>query len=113
MSLGDVINWIRVVQLHHHYQQLYPDQYYLLRFEDLITDPETELEKLCHFLGIGFMGEMLQSRVVNSSFVSAGDRQKGFDTSAIDRWQQHLHPVTNKLFVSLCRKRLLELGYVL
>src|SRR5207247_787777 len=37
-SLNTILTWLRVVRLHHRYQQLYPDRYYLSKFEDLICD---------------------------------------------------------------------------
>lgn len=111
LSFNVLITWLRIVQLHHRYQQLYPNNYYLSKYEDLISDPETCLRKLCDFLAIDFTEAMLQQTVVNSSFVSRQDQVQGFDISAIDRWREHLPPVINKWFVLWCEKHLLEFGY--
>jgi len=110
MSLSVITHWLRVAQLHHQYQQLYPDNYYLLKFEDLITDPQTHLRELCDFLEIDFTKSMLHRKVVNSSFVSPGEIA-GFDQSVADRWRQQLYPTADKLFTSLCNKYLVEFGY--
>jgi hypothetical protein len=32
----------------------FPDRYFTLRYEDLVSDPEPELEKLCQFIGIDY-----------------------------------------------------------
>jgi hypothetical protein len=53
---------------------------------------------------------MLQQTVVNSSYVSGG-QVKGFDTTAVDRWREHLHPLINRWFVYWCRDQLIEFGY--
>jgi hypothetical protein len=36
---------------------------------------------------------------------------QGFDTSAIDRWRNYLHPLINKWFVLWCKKYLVQFGY--
>jgi hypothetical protein len=112
-SLVVITTCLRVIRLHHQYQQLYPNNYYFCKYEDLISDPKTNLQKLCDFLEIDFSKAMLQQTVVNSSFVSRDDQVQGFDTSAITRWRKHLHPVMNYWFVLCCKKQLLEFGYQL
>jgi hypothetical protein len=102
MSLGAIILWLRVIQLHYQYQQLYPSNYYFLKSEDLVSDPEAHLKRLCDFLGIGPTERMLQRLVTGRDF-----------GVGIGYWRKRLHPVTSKLFVSLCRKRLVEFGYPL
>lgn len=111
VSLNIITHWLRVVQLHHDYRRRYPGNYYLLRFEDLVTAPEESLRKLCDFLEVKPTEKMLERRVVNSSFVGRGTLIQGFDPSAIDRWRQLLHPATKKWFAWACRKHLAEFGY--
>jgi Sulfotransferase family len=111
LSLNVLVTWLRIVRLHHRYQQLYAANYYLSRYEDLITDPHTHLDKICRFLEIDFTQEMLEQTVVNSSFGSRQDQKQGFDVSAIDRWRDHIHPVINKWFILWCKKYLVEFGY--
>lgn len=113
LSLNVLIHWLHIVQLHNQYQQLYPDNYYFLKYEDLIRDPKISLEKLCAFLEINFSAAMLQQTVVNSGFVLRDDQVQDFDVSAIDRWRKYLHPVINYWFVLWCKKHLLEFGYQL
>ncbi len=36
----------------------YPDSHYILRFEDLITEPEVHFRKLCNFLGLDYTPEV-------------------------------------------------------
>ncbi len=113
LSLNVVATWLRLARLHHRYQRLYPDNYYLSQYEDLIANPTDALTKLCNFLGVEFREEMLQPTVVNSSFVSRQAQVQGFDSLAIDRWRNHLHPTLNKWFVFWCKKYLVEFGYQL
>lgn len=111
-SLDVILTWRRAVRLHLEYQRRYPGQYYLSKFEDLITEPTESLEKLCCFLDIPFQRSMLNQLVLNSSFLPKRGRA-GFDTSAIDRWRHYLHPVINRWFILWCKRHLVEFGYTL
>ncbi len=113
LSFNVLIHWLRIVQLHYQYQRLYPDSYYFVKYEDLISDPRTHLKQICDFLEIDFADAMLRLRFTNSSFASRRDQVYGFDTSAIDRWRQYLRPVVNRWFVLWCKKHLLRFGYQL
>jgi Sulfotransferase family len=111
-SFNVITAWLRVIQLHYQYQQLYPNNYYLSKYEDLIRDPRSSLQKLCDFLEIKFTGGMLQPTNPNSSFIPRNQMQ-GFDAQAIDRWRKHLDPVIHKWFALWCKKHLFEFGYQL
>lgn len=102
VSLGAIFLWLRVIQLHYQYQQLYPNNYYFLKSEDQVSDPKTHLKKVCDFLEIDLTERMLQRLLTGRDF-----------GVGIGYWREYLHPVTNKLFVSLCKKYLLEFGYPL
>lgn len=109
-----IINlWLRVARLNHLYQQLYPDNYYLCKYEDLISAPVPHLKKICNFLGIDFEEAMLQRTVVNSSFIQDQQPTSGFDIAAVDRWRNYMHPLTSQWFGFWCKKQLREFGYQL
>lgn len=107
-----IITWLRLIRLHHQYQRRFPNNYRLCRYEDLVNDPETCLRELCTWLEIDFNRAMLQHTFQNSSLVPR-HQAKGIDSSAIDRWRKHLHPLTNKWMTLWSKKELLELGYPL
>jgi hypothetical protein len=107
-----MIAWLRVIRLHYQYQQRYPKCYYLLKYEDLISNPQTNSQKLCEFLEVDFTEEMLQQTVINSSFLPSNQAQ-GFDTQAIDRWRKYMHPIIKKWFALWGKKHLLRFGYKL
>ena len=106
-----LLNWLRIARLHRQYQKRYPNNYYYVRFEDLVSNPEPTLKKVCEFLEIDFSEDMLNQPVVGSSFVPRESETQGVDTSTIDRWRNHLHPLIDKWFVFWCKKYLLEFGY--
>ncbi len=110
LSTNFIMHWLRVARLHQQYQQLYPNNYYLCRFEDLTNDPETQLRKLCDFLEIDFTDRMLRLSYQNSSLIPRHQAQ-GIDASSANRWQKHLHPLTKKWLTLWSKKYLLEFGY--
>lgn len=112
MSINVIIQWLRVVQLHYQYQQLYPHNYYLCKYEDFINEPETQLKRLCDWLDINSSQKMLEQTVQNSSFIPRHQVQ-GFDQTATDRWRQHLHPTLNWWLVLWSKKYLREFEYQL
>ncbi|HLF27799.1 MAG TPA: sulfotransferase [Anaerolineae bacterium] len=112
LSFSIAVHWTRIAQLHRQYQQRYPDRYYLLKFEDLIADPETRLREVCGVLDIDLSENMLQQKVLNSSFLPLRG-QPGFDASAIDRWRQRINLVVAGWITRLCKTHLVEFGYPL
>lgn len=109
-SLRLILAWRQAVRLHRRYRRRYPDQYLLLRYEDLIADPEAGIRRLCEFAKVEFVDEMLEQTTRNSSFRSA-DEVRGFDTAAVDRWRGLIDPFVIRWFALWCGRPLRELGY--
>jgi hypothetical protein len=106
-----IFDWQQTIRFHRRYQEAYPGKYYLLKYEELIRDPENAIHNLCTFLDVNFHPKMLQQQVVNSSFVPRDQLRPGFDNSAIDRWRKHIHPLVNRWITFCCKSQLLEYGY--
>lgn len=107
--LQTTIVWFESVNLYAKYKELYPDNYYSLRFEDLVTDPENHIRRVCDFLGVDFQANMLRQFVVSDGFQAWQD---GFDAHAADRWREHIAPWANRWFVFWFRKHLKQFGYI-
>jgi hypothetical protein len=75
---------------------VYRQQYRLLKFEDLVSDPENQIKQTCNFLEIDFQSEML-TKVdnLNSSYNAQRHSTNGFDPSTLERWKDYINPVTN------------------
>jgi hypothetical protein len=54
-----VIYWRNHVRAGRRFGEAIPGRYTEVRYEDLLDDPQRELEKLCGFLGLGFEGQLL------------------------------------------------------
>lgn len=104
------IVWSKVWQLHLQYAKDYPNNYYLLKFEDFVTNPAQQLQQLCQFLEIKFREEMLDQVVFNTGFKSEVGKA-GFDRETADRWKRHINPLAKAWFFLRWRQPLQELGY--
>ena len=108
-SLHVIINWRRVERYHRKYQEKYPGRYTLMKYEDLVQQPEATLQRICSFLDIPLTEPMLRQTVVNSSFMPDG--ALGFDAGTITRWRNHMHPLVQSWFLMWIGQQLREHGY--
>jgi hypothetical protein len=108
-SLHVIANWKRIERYHRRYQEQFPGRYTLLKYEDLVLQPEDTLEKLCGFLDIPLTQSMLLQTVVNSSFVPDG--AAGFEAGAITRWRKHMDPLVQRWFKFWLGPQLRDYGY--
>jgi hypothetical protein len=59
---GAAARWSYSMGLAARHAQHHPDQYAIVRFEDLVCDPEATLRRVCAFVGEPFVPEMLALR---------------------------------------------------
>ncbi len=108
MTLYITITWLYAVRLHRQYEKRYPRNYHLIRFEDLISEPEKNVRELCEFLDIEFHPQILKPKRVGSSFTR--EQTIGFDAKTLTRWQTHLKPWMKIWMSVLGKKYLREFG---
>jgi len=65
--------WIQAVEISR--SHLHKPNHILIRYEQLVEDPQTELEKLCEFIGIEFTQRMLQDYRVVAKQVSLVEKE--------------------------------------
>lgn len=70
----------------------YPN-YCLVRYEDVVLQPESELRRICGLIDVEFLPAMLHPHQYGSSFDQIGVG-KGVDRSSLDQWRTSLKPVT-------------------
>lgn len=63
------------------------DRFRLIRFEDLVRDPEPVLREVCELLGVPLESEMLHPTFQDSSLRSDEDTE-GFDPGVLHRWRE-------------------------
>lgn len=85
-----------------------PDHLLIMRYEDLVTQPEATIHTLCQFLQEPYDENMLQIEVNNSSFEV---QEHGIFSTSTQRWKQHLS--CEHVYIAECivRPELQQLGY--
>jgi hypothetical protein len=89
-------SWHRSASLHYKYNRLYPDNYTLIKYEDLICEPEPTIQQLCVFLEIPFDQNMLTQKVVGSCYNQSYTGPNGFDIKLINKWRSTIKPWMKK-----------------
>jgi hypothetical protein len=90
-----------------------PDQYLEVRYEDLVADPRRELTRVCSFLGIDYVEEML-THESGAALIDTGyhDRvAKPVDDKAVSKWKEILTPEELALVEEKVGPLLDEYGY--
>lgn len=79
--------------------------YKVIKYEDLVSKPESVMQDIASFLQIPFTSEMLDPTVLNIPWKgnsTTGDKMKGISTKRLDAWKDSIHPIEifyiNKLF---------------
>ena len=100
--------WSGAVANHRRLSHRYPTGYRMVRFEDLVRAPETEIRGLARFLGVAPEPAMLEQKVV-----SKGDRlgEIGFDADAAERWRMSITAGEARWLGRLLGRRIREMGY--
>lgn len=106
-----ITRWASVSFLARFYQNKYPQQVQVFKYEELILSPENTLRQACSFLGIDFSDKMLEAKVTNSSFQDTTQKDKSFNTENIDRWKDNLQENYKVLISKTLSKEINFWGY--
>jgi hypothetical protein len=90
-----------------------PDQYIELRYEDLVADTESQLRRLCDWLQIEFVADMLRHEDT-ASLISKPYHHRlsqPVDTTAVQAWRNELDPEELALVEREVGDLLDEFGY--
>lgn len=100
--------WAVAVSRHRELSRRIPASYRMVRFEDLVRDPETTVAGVCAFLGVAMEPKMLQQKMVSNK-ERAGE--PGIDPGTADQWQSRIGRGTERWMRFLLGGRLRELGF--
>ncbi len=84
------------------------DNLMMIRYEDLVTQPEATIRSLCHFLNEPYEEGMLRVNTHNSSFEV---QQPGIFSTSMQRWKQHLSREHVYIAERIAHPELEQLGY--
>lgn len=107
-----IIQYIWTSKLHWKYKNNH--NYALFRYEDLLSEPEKVIKKLCKFTGIDFVPEMLEpqkGKEKGQSSSLTGKPQKGFDKNAAHRWVNRMSTFDKTLVTLLTKRSMKRFGY--
>ena len=101
LYLQAIFNWIDSVNhIKRVFEYLPKNQYYVLKFEEIHSNPESKIKELCEFLEIPFENAMIEPERWDSLFdknfvdanISSYSKKKvyGFDPSRSKRWKNEI-----------------------
>jgi hypothetical protein len=86
--------------------------YMLSRYEDLLSDPDIHMRKLCKFLQIDFNDEMTTPVIhSDSSFKEAYGSGRGLQKASIDSWRNRISQLSNIAILGICWHAMSCFGY--
>lgn len=100
--------WARAIDRHRDLAARHPDRYRMIRFEDLVREPEATLKDLFAFLGLPMEAGALDQKVVSRG-VNLGEQ--GFDASAADRWREAISARARRWLELTLGGRMRAVGY--
>lgn len=109
-------DWLQSARVARDNQQSYPDNYLVLAYERLVTQPEDTLRKICSFIGVDYVPAMLTLEGAvgfgegNKTGASA-ELETGVVEFRLDG-SQAVSPREVAFMQTLARKEMMERGYI-
>ncbi len=89
----DSLSWKSAIRAGQSAREKYTDRIYSVAYENLVTDPENQIRKVCSFLNLEFEPEMLNITTLNSAeSLSNDNNDRGIVTTSVGRWKKILTP---------------------
>lgn len=91
-----------------------PGQIISLRYEDLVEKPAELTDKICRFLEIEYLPEMIENMTVklgDEALEHLKNVQNPINKKSIGKWKKHLSPEEQMLTIKLLKDRLIKKGY--
>lgn len=103
-------DWSAVVRYLLTCQERFPDNFYSVRYEDLLVAPETALEGMLKFLDVDASPPVIANLLDATSF---GNKSRGafFRKGIAGDWRNHFTTENAALFHELAGDELIKLGY--
>ena len=102
-----VSSWWLAIREHERYQRMYPQNYLMVKFEDLVLDSENTFEKIREFVGLDSTEKQLNlPSKVNTSFEDDAKHDP------LNRWKELLPKKYINLMNTILRRQLTQFGYL-
>lgn len=111
--VGCTMSWNRGTQIAHRLQTTIPDRVHVVRYEQLVEQPEPTIRRLCAFIGRDYDPAMLDVPHVNPSeqAYTVIEGTMGLNRSRMFYYMEHLDDAEITAVQMLCRKSLLNHYY--
>jgi LPS sulfotransferase NodH len=116
---GAVATWRMALRRCRRFGRRLGSQSYIeIHYEDLVSDPDMALRRLCAFLGEDYDAAMARPELLAGDVVPERKRwhrrtRSGVDPSRIESWQRELEPWQIGLIELVCGRELRRQGYAL
>jgi Sulfotransferase family len=100
--------WARALARHRRLARAMPRNYRMVRFEDLVREPEATVEALSAFLGVPMERRMLRQKMVSHD---GRQGRPGIDPTTATRWRELIDKPSEWWLRRLLGARLAEVGY--
>ena len=87
------------------------DNYRLIRYEDMLTNPQENIMAICDFTSLDFNDGMLNPPQIISSYRPGEKKRFGFYPSSIHQWEKHTSKMEQMILRIFLRKAAIKLGY--
>lgn len=108
-------NWVASARSARTNAASFPERYFVLKYEDLVGDPDRVLKGVCAFLGEPFDPAMLEMKAYPDMLARGGNSSfgslVGISTAPVGRYVGILKPRETALCEALVGRELIESGY--
>ena len=89
--------------------ELFPDRMTSVHYEDLVTNPEKEMKRLCNFIDAEWTPKMLspekvshlgEQAITNKVWYTKAEYNRGVVTSELDKWKSQLNCIQKAIILS-------------
>ena len=111
--VGSAVSWRRGVETAMRCQSRYPGRVHIIRYENLVSEPERQVRRLCTFLGKRYDDSLLEVPLVNTSdrVYEVIEGAKGMDASRMYVYMARLTPAEIVATQMLCPAAMLQEWY--
>jgi hypothetical protein len=108
MLIHSIVQYMQSAQVYDQHKDL--PNYYLSRYEDVVSRPVEKIKRLCDFLQVSYSSDMLDMPVLDSSYGPQSGR--GVSEVSIYKWKDILSPITLNLIQVITKKHMSLLRYI-
>lgn len=115
--MSSAVRWLFDQRAELHAEQLLkPERFAMLRYEDLVTEPEREIRKACDALGVAYRDEMLHPQLRSQPGFAEREAHKkrtleAVTDSRVGRHRRALSPGSIAAIEFVCGGQMRRLGY--